>query len=92
MIDRKRLADAISDFFSAAERAWDGPTECVNAVLTAISEQGYVIVPKEPSRAMIEAIDGYYMEGAADCDGGGFIPKQEVPVIWEALITASQGE
>lgn len=54
------------------------------AALSAIEQEGFVVVPKEPTEAMLEAIGSRELGCRRDCTVG----RHRAAGIWQAMIQA----
>ena len=73
--------DVDYDRTGAGRPNWHCVQGTADAILTALSEKGMVIVPKEPTEAMLDAGDMAYVGHRARMAG-----------IYRAMLSASDGE
>jgi hypothetical protein len=84
---REVLADELRGGYRAADK-----------LLEALRSRGYVVVPREPTEAMIAAFDGahgemaYHERGYHDGDSGWIEWMSDAAsVAWRAMIDAANG-
>lgn len=77
---REVIARALSEAGGACN--WPHAEICTDAALAAIKQAGFVVVPAEPTEAMLEAGD------AAFYDDGG---SESLSRTYRAMIEASNG-
>jgi len=78
------IEQAVARFIGSAALVNDDAAECAGAVLEALAAAGYVIVPREPTEAMLEA--GALTE---DLDIGF---AEQGANLWRAMIAAAPGQ
>ena len=103
-IDRERLAtvmfdcddsqsgDCIGDLI---DMKWDSLAVCrtaVSAVLADIEAQGFVVVPREPTEAMVRSGGAAFDYPSLYMGGSSETGKRKARSIWSAMIDAGMGE
>ena len=68
--------------------------ELTEAILTALSAAGYVIVPREPTEAMAKAggLVDIRDRGSFYGDGTTLLPDEDASLVYIAMIAAEKGE
>jgi len=99
MVDRERLALVIQSIKTGVEwKDWtDGPLAdefrkqahtYLDRVLADLADQGFAIVPVEPTEAMIEAASAVEVSGADLYDSATYDCAKPV---WDAMLSAREG-
>lgn len=86
---RAELRFAFQRNFSGFTLSDERCDNCIDAILLALFEAGYVVVPREPSEAMVS--DGHAAAGVwRASDDACWLSAEDAAAVYSAMIAASE--